>query len=91
MAGAGERRAGSEKSIGLALGAGGARGFAHIPVLEALDDLGLKPKVISGTSIGALIGACYAAGVSAKELRGYVGSLFRNRTCLLYTSDAADD
>ena len=36
--------------IGLALGGGGARGFAHIPVLEALDDLGLKPAIIAGTS-----------------------------------------
>lgn len=38
--------------IGLALGGGGARGLAHIPVLEAFDDLGLKPHRISGTSIG---------------------------------------
>lgn len=47
--------------IGLALGAGGARGLAHIVALEALDDLGLKPHLITGASMGAIIGACYAA------------------------------
>jgi NTE family protein len=80
MAGAGARRQASDTSIGLALGAGGARGFAHIPVLEAFDELGLKPAIIAGTSIGALVGACYAAGVSGRELRDYVNALFRNRT-----------
>ena len=38
--------------IGLALGGGGARGFAHIPVLEAFDELGVRPAMIAGTSIG---------------------------------------
>ena len=45
------------KTFALALGGGGARGFAHIPVIEALDDLGVKPTAIAGTSFGALIGA----------------------------------
>ena len=52
-------------TIALALGAGGARGLAHIAVLEAFDDLGIKPAMIAGASIGAVIGAAYAAGVSA--------------------------
>ena len=56
------------KKIGLALGAGGARGLAHIIVLEAFDELGIKPSIISGTSIGAIIGGIYATGVSAKEI-----------------------
>ena len=56
------------KKIGLALGAGGARGLAHIVMLEAFDELGIKPYMISGTSIGAIIGGIYATGVSAKEL-----------------------
>lgn len=47
--------------IGLALGSGVARGWVHIGVLRALDRLGLRPDVISGTSIGALVGGCYAA------------------------------
>jgi NTE family protein len=56
-------------SIGLALGGGGARGIAHILMLEVFDELGIKPKVIAGTSIGALYGAAYASGMSAAEVR----------------------
>ena len=55
--------------IGLALGGGGVRGLAHIAVLETLDELGIKPAVISGTSMGAIIGALYASGISGKEIR----------------------
>ncbi len=69
----------SELRIGLALGAGGARGFAHIPVLEAFDELGLKPVVVSGASIGAIIGAGYCAGMSGADIRTYVHDLFRRR------------
>jgi NTE family protein len=49
-------------SIGLALGGGAARGFAHIGVLRALLAKGIKPDIIAGTSIGAVVGGCYAAG-----------------------------
>jgi len=55
--------------LGLALGGGGARGFAQVPVLELLDELGLKPSIIAGTSIGALIGALYASGMTGREIR----------------------
>ena len=55
--------------IGLALGGGGVRGLAHIPVLETLDDLDIKPDIIAGTSMGAIIGALYASGMSGKEIR----------------------
>jgi NTE family protein len=55
--------------IGLALGGGGVRGLAHIPILETLDELGIKPSIISGTSMGAIIGALYASGMSGKEIR----------------------
>ena len=48
--------------IGLALGGGAARGWAHIGVLKALHQAGIKPDVIVGTSIGAVVGACFAAG-----------------------------
>jgi len=58
------------KSFALALGGGGARGLAHIAVLEAIDEMGVKPVAIAGTSIGALVGAAYAAGMSAKESAG---------------------
>lgn len=55
--------------IGVALGGGSARGLTHIPFIEAMDELGLKPSVIAGTSIGALIGSGWAHGMSGKELR----------------------
>jgi NTE family protein len=55
-------------SIGLTLSGGGAKGFAHIGVLQVIDSLGLKVDYISGTSIGAVIGAMYATGYSAKEI-----------------------
>jgi NTE family protein len=60
------------KTFALALGSGGARGLAHIAVIEALDDLGIKPVAIAGASIGALIGAAYAAGMRGRDIRHYV-------------------
>lgn len=55
--------------IGLALGSGGAKGLAHIPVFEMLDQLGIRPYRITGTSIGAIMGMLYSAGLSGKEIR----------------------
>ena len=72
-------------TIGLALGGGGARGIAHIHVLEAFDDLGIKPAVISGSSIGAIIGAGYAAGMSGAEIREYVIKTFSTGSQVLST------
>ena len=57
-------------TVGLALGSGGANGLAHIPMLEVFDDLGVVPKMIAGTSIGAVIGSLYASGLSGADLRG---------------------
>jgi NTE family protein len=68
------------KTFGLALGGGGARGLAHISVLEAIDDLNLRPVAIAGTSIGALIGAAYAAGMTGKAIRRHVIALAHDRT-----------
>jgi NTE family protein len=65
--------------IGLALGGGGARGIAHIAMLEVFDELGLKPAVIAGCSMGALVGACYAGGMSGKDLREHCLQLLSNR------------
>ena len=62
--------------IGLALGGGGAKGLAHILMLETLDELGIRPHVIAGTSIGAIIGALYAAGLSGKEIRAQIEQFF---------------
>lgn len=65
--------------VSLALGGGGARGLAHIVVLEALDDLGIQPAEISGSSIGAIMGAGYASGLNGREIREAVLALFSNR------------
>lgn len=62
--------------IGLALGGGGARGLAHVHVLEAFDELGIRPVAITGTSIGAIIGAGYAAGLSGREVRETISAIF---------------
>lgn len=56
-------------SIGLALGSGGAGGLAHIAMLQVFDELEIKPDRITGTSIGAVIGVLYAAGLSAEKIR----------------------
>lgn len=60
----------SEKKFktGLVLSGGGARGFAHIGVLKALNESGIFPEIISGTSAGALIGVLYADGYSPSEI-----------------------
>jgi NTE family protein len=58
-------------SIALALGGGGARGLAHILMLEVFDELGLRPKIIAGTSMGAIFGAAYASGLSARLIRAH--------------------
>jgi NTE family protein len=71
---------GAMKTFALALGAGGARGLAHIAVFEALDELGVKPVAIAGSSIGALAGAAYAAGMTGKALRHHVLGLAHNPT-----------
>ena len=70
-------------TIALALGGGGARGLAHVHVLEVLDELNIKPVAISGTSIGAIIGAGYASGMSGKEIREYVISTFTDTSEVL--------
>jgi len=54
--------------IGLALGGGGAKGAAEVGVLKVLEEVGIKPDVIAGTSIGSIVGGLYAAGYTAAEL-----------------------
>lgn len=54
--------------IGLVLSGGGAKGLAHIGVIKVLEEYGLRPDVITGTSMGSIIGGLYAAGYSAQEL-----------------------
>ena len=58
--------------IGIALSGGGARGVAHIGVLKALQEEGIRPQVVAGTSAGAIIGALYAAGKSPEEMLDFI-------------------
>jgi NTE family protein len=62
----------STPTIGLALGGGGVRGLAHIAVLELLDDMKVRPAVIAGCSMGAVLGALYASGRSGGDIRALV-------------------
>ncbi|TWD55331.1 NTE family protein [Agrobacterium vitis] len=73
----------STPTVALALGAGGARGFAHIQVLQALEELGIEPVAIAGSSIGAIIGAGKAAGMSAAEMRSYALETVGNRRAVM--------
>lgn len=69
--------------IGLALGGGGARGLAHIVMLEALEEMGLEPALIAGTSIGAVFGAGAAAGLTARHMRAHVEEILSERYALV--------
>jgi NTE family protein len=64
--------------IGLALGGGAARGWAHIGVLKALLNAGIRPDIIAGTSIGAVVGGCHVAG-HLDELEDFARELTRRR------------
>jgi NTE family protein len=66
----------SRFKIGLALGSGSSRGWAHIGVIEALAEHGITPDIICGTSVGALVGAAHVAG-NGRTLRDWVTSLTR--------------
>ncbi|RWX77131.1 patatin-like phospholipase family protein [Neorhizobium lilium] len=58
-------------TFAIAFGAGGARGLSHIHVIQALDELGIRPVAIGGSSIGAIMGAGMAAGMTGKEIAEY--------------------
>ncbi len=59
---------GAAPRVALVLGSGGPRGFAHIGVLKALEDAGVRPDLIIGSSVGSMVGALYADGMSAREI-----------------------
>ena len=60
------------KKLGLALGAGGSRGVAHIGFLQALEEAGIKPDYITGCSMGSVVGGAYAAGVPLEKIKSVV-------------------
>ncbi len=73
----------SELKIGLALSGGAAYGFAHLPVLQAFEDIGMRPSVLAGTSMGAIGCATYAAGYSTRELLEHTEEVFEIKSALL--------
>jgi NTE family protein len=75
------------QKIGLALGGGGAKGGAEVGVLKVLEEQGIRPDYIAGTSIGSIVGVLYAAGYSAAELE----QLFCQQEWLSLLTDRRDD
>lgn len=67
-------------TFAVAFGGGGARGLAHIHVIETLDELGIRPTAIAGSSIGAIMGAGMAAGMSGKDMHAYARSVLSRRS-----------
>ena len=61
--------------LGLALGGGAARGFAHVGVIQVLEEAGLHPQVVAGTSAGSLVAALYASGKTSQDLRRVAESM----------------
>jgi NTE family protein len=61
-----------KKGLGIALSGGAARGFAHIGVIKALEEHGVEPQIIAGTSMGALVGVLYAAGLKPAAIKDMV-------------------
>ena len=66
-----------KKKLGFALGAGGSRGCAHIGFLKAMEEAGIKPDFICGSSMGSVVGSCYASGLSPDYMAGVVTGIKR--------------
>lgn len=65
----------AKKTLGFALGAGGSRGVAHIGFLKAMEEENIKADFVAGTSMGSIVGACYAAGYSADFMKQEIDKL----------------
>lgn len=66
----------NKPKLGLALGGGGALGWSHIGVIQVLQEEGIRPDIVTGTSIGSLVGACYVAG-KFEELQSIAQNMTR--------------
>jgi NTE family protein len=73
--------------LGIALGGGGARGFAHIGVLKVLQHAGIFPRLVAGTSMGGIVGAMYARGMSAEQMEDAVRQAVRGRRDMIRAVD----
>ncbi|MBY5403511.1 patatin-like phospholipase family protein [Rhizobium leguminosarum] len=70
-------------TVAVAFGGGGARGLSHIHVIETLDELGIRPVAVSGSSIGAIMAAGMAAGMSGAEIREHALTTVGNKTAVV--------
>ena len=70
-------------TVAVAFGGGGARGLSHIHIIETLDELGIRPVAISGSSIGAIMGAGMAAGMSGAEIREHALATVGNKAAVV--------
>ena len=61
--------------LGLVLGAGGARGIAHLGLLQALEENSIKPDLVVGCSMGAIVGALYCMQKTSRELKEFVSKI----------------
>ncbi len=73
--------------LGIALGGGGARGLAHIGVLKVLQQAGVFPRLVAGTSMGGIVGAMYARGLSAEQMEAAVKRAISGRTDMIRAVD----
>lgn len=73
----------SMPTVAVAFGGGGARGLAHIHVIEVLDELGIRPVAIAGASIGAIMGAGMAAGIPGAEIRDHTLAVIGSRSMVV--------
>jgi NTE family protein len=73
--------------LGIALGGGGARGFAHIGVFKVLQRAGIFPRLVAGTSMGGIVGAMYARGLSAEQMEAAVKQAVRRRRDMIRAVD----
>ncbi|MEM0899807.1 MAG: patatin-like phospholipase family protein [Pseudomonadota bacterium] len=78
-----EGSASGDPTIAISFGGGGARGYAHIHVIEVMDELGIRPVAISGASIGAIMGSAMASGMRGEDIRDYTLDIMSNRGALL--------
>ena len=69
----------AQPTVAVAFGGGGARGLAHIHVIEALDELGIRPVAIAGSSIGAIVGAGMASGMAGKDIHDFARGILSRR------------
>lgn len=70
----------SSPRVAVAFGGGGARGIAHIHIVDVLDELGIKPVAIAGSSIGSIIGTAMASGMTGREIREHIAGIFSRRS-----------